>query len=273
VIRTLRRRYPLAELLVAGVAVEGDGAPAAIASGLAEVSRSGADVVLLVRGGGSYEDLMPFNAELVARAIVACSVPVVTGIGHEPDTSIADMVADARTSTPTAAAEAVAPSCTEVASALAREQRALGRALSARVRSATHRVALLAEREVLRDPRSVLGPAAQAIDLAALRLERALPVRLARDGQRLAFAREGLLRLGRALPERPRASIAMASARLGDLSPLAILGRGYAVCFADNGTRLVKSVGDVSVEDVISVRVGDGAVSASVTGITTLEER
>ena len=99
--RCAARRYPLAELLFAGVTVEGERAPSALVEGIERVSAEGAEVVLLVRGGGSYEDLMPFNAEIVARAVAACPVPVVTGIGHEPDTSIADMVADLRASTPT----------------------------------------------------------------------------------------------------------------------------------------------------------------------------
>ena len=97
-------------VLVAGGAVEGRGAAAGIVEGMRCVVRGGAELVLVVRGGGSFEDLMPFNDEGLARAIVACPVPVVTGIGHEPDTSIADMVADVRASTPTAAAEAASPS-------------------------------------------------------------------------------------------------------------------------------------------------------------------
>lgn len=107
VLRTLRRRYPLARILFAGVPVEGPGAADGLVDGLAKVVFAGAEVVLLVRGGGSFEDLMPFNDRRLARTIAACPVPVVTGIGHEPDTSIADMVADVRASTPTAAAEAV----------------------------------------------------------------------------------------------------------------------------------------------------------------------
>ena len=100
VLRTLRRRYPLARILFAGVPVEGPGAADGLVDGLAKVVFAGAEVVLLVRGGGSFEDLMPFNDRRLARTIAACPVPVVTGIGHEPDTSIADMVADVRASTP-----------------------------------------------------------------------------------------------------------------------------------------------------------------------------
>lgn len=272
VIRTLRRRYPLAELLVAGVAVEGEGAPAAIVEGIEAASRCSADVVLLVRGGGSYEDLMPFNAEEVARAVAACPVPVVTGIGHEPDNSIADMVADVRASTPTAAAEAVAPSLDEVSSVLTRERRALARALQNRVQAAALRVARLAERPVLRDPHAVLGPAEQALDFYEMRLRRAIPERLARDAQRVERARERLQVVGPRLVERPEVAMRLRESRLSDLSPMAILGRGYSICYADDGS-VVKSVAGVSAGDAIKVRVNDGHVLAGVTATEELEER
>lgn len=107
--RTLARRNPLVVIDVVGCAVQGDHAPRTIVDALGRAAADAPDAVLLVRGGGSFEDLMAFNDESVARAVAACPVPVVTGIGHEPDNSIADMVADRRCSTPTAAAESVAP--------------------------------------------------------------------------------------------------------------------------------------------------------------------
>jgi exodeoxyribonuclease VII large subunit len=272
VIRTLRRRYPLAELLVAGVSVEGDGAPAAIAEGLRVAGECCPDVVLLVRGGGSYEDLMPFNAEEVARAVVASPVPIVTGIGHEPDTSIADMVADLRTSTPTAAAEAVAPSMSELEGALVRERRALGRALEARVRTAAHRVARLAERPVLRDPHAVLGAALQAIDDAQRRLTRAIPERLGRDNQRVAAHRDRLRRAGARLLERPRAEQGRRAAALDALSPLAILARGYSATFSDDGHTVIKQISQVKADGHVQVRVSDGRIHATVTTTTPKEE-
>jgi len=264
VIRTLRRRYPIAELVIAGVAVEGDSAVAAIVEGLRIAAEAEPDVVLLVRGGGSYEDLMPFNAEAVARAVVACPVPVVTGIGHEPDTSIADMVADLRASTPTAAAEAVAPSCDELAAVVAREQRALGRALAHRTDVAAQRLARLAERPVLRDPRALLVPAAQAIDFASAGLRRAMSERLDRDAERLAYARDRAVRVAGRLSERHEAAVRMSAARLDDLSPLAILGRGYAVCFASDGSTVVRDARDLGQGDNIVVRLGQGRVGATV---------
>jgi len=264
VIRTLRRRYPIAELVIAGVAVEGDSAVAAIVEGLRIAAEADPDVVLLVRGGGSYEDLMPFNAEAVARAVVSCPVPVVTGIGHEPDTSIADMVADVRASTPTAAAEAVAPSCDELAALIAREQRALGRALAHRTDVAAQRLARLAERPVLRDPRALLVPAAQAVDFASTGLRRAMSERLDRDAERLAYARGRVVRVATRLTEQHEGAIRMAAARLDDLSPLAILGRGYAVCFASDGTTVVRNADDLAPGDGIVVRLGHGRVDATV---------
>jgi exodeoxyribonuclease VII large subunit len=272
VLRTLRRRYPLAELLVAGVAVEGDGAPAAIVEGLRAASACSADVILLVRGGGSYEDLMPFNAEEVARAVAACPVPVVTGIGHEPDNSIADMVADLRASTPTAAAEAVAPAMSELEGALGRERRALGRALEGRVRTAAMRVARLAERPVLRDPHAVLGPVEQALDEAERRLNRAIPERLARDAQRVVVARDRLLRSGTRLLEKPAAQRDRRHAALDALSPLEILKRGYSATFADDKHTVIKHITQVAPGDVIHVRVSDGLIGTTVTATEPLEE-
>ncbi len=265
VLRTLCRRYPLAELLVAGVQVEGDGAPAALVEGLTVAQQAGPDVILLVRGGGSYEDLMPFNAEEVARAIAGSTVPVVTGIGHEPDTSIADMVADLRASTPTAAAEAVAPSFDELVAIVARERRAIARALQARVDRLGHQISRLAERPVFTDPYAILGPAAQRIDAAGARLERALPERIARERQRMGFAHDRLASVGPRITERAAAKLGLAAARLEDLSPLAILARGYSASFADDGRTVVRSVGQVSAGDRLYVRVSDGRIGCVVT--------
>ncbi len=268
VLRTLRRRYPLAELLVAGVAVEGEGAPDAIAEGLRVAEQAEPDLILLVRGGGSYEDLMPFNTEVVARAIARCRVPVVSGVGHEPDTSIADMVADLRASTPTAAAEAAAPSIEELGLALMRERRALGRALQARVQSASHRVARIAGRPAFCDPHALLGPVAQTVDMARVRLEAALPQRLARDAQRVSHARARLATVGTVITERAAARVGLGAARLEDLSPLAILARGYAAGFAEDGRTVIRSVGQVAPGDRMIVRVSDGHIGCTVTDTT-----
>ena len=236
VLRTLRRRFPLARVLVAGVAVEGSNAPAGIVEGMRAVVRAGAEVVLVVRGGGSFEDLMPFNDEGLARMIAKCPVPVVTGIGHEPDTSIADMVADLRASTPTAAAEAVSP---------ARES--LGRLFEARSSSLPANLA--------RDEASV---ARQRERLAC-----ALPASLDRSRTRLEHERERLASCGGALVPRFGQQAALAAARLHDLSPLAVLGRGYAIARTEDGA-VVKSVEAAPPGTAVDVAVADGVLACRV---------
>jgi len=273
VLRTLKRRYPLAELLVAGVQVEGDGAEAAIVEGMRVAAASSPDVVLLVRGGGSYEDLMPFNSEAVARAVATCPIPVVTGIGHEPDTSIADMVADLRASTPTAAAEAVSPSVEELAATLSSRRSALARALQMHVARSAHRVARLAERPAFADPHSLLGPAAQAMDMASMRLRRALPEQMARDERRLDYARGRLAQAGPLAVERAGVRVGLMAARLDDLSPVAILARGYSASFLDSDRSVVRSVRQVAPGDRMSVQVSDGRIRCAVEDIESEETR
>ncbi len=264
VIRTLRRRYPLAELLIAGVAVEGADAARSILEGLTAAQAASPDVILLVRGGGSYEDLMPFNHELVARAVAASTAPVVTGIGHEPDISIADMVADLRASTPTAAAESVAPSSGEMSGSLEQTRRLLGRALSHRVQAAEHRLTLLSRRPVFLHPNVVLGSRWQRLDATRTALHRAIPGRFERDGQRLRYVGDRLSRVGPHITGRAGDSVARSAERLHDLSPLAILGRGYAVCFKDERRTVVRSPLDVAAGDRVSVRVADGRIGCVV---------
>ena len=137
--RTLRRRNPLVELICVGAKVQGEGAPAELIEGLRRAAAivPAPDCILLVRGGGSFEDLMTFNDEALARAVAACPVPVVTGIGHEPDTSICDMVSDRRASTPTAAAESVAPAITDLIDVLRTREQRLARSFSGIVEGAS----------------------------------------------------------------------------------------------------------------------------------------
>lgn len=267
VLRTLRRRYPLAEVLVAGIPVEGECAPAAIVDGLRVAAEAYPDVILLVRGGGSYEDLMPFNAESVARAIAASPVPVVSGVGHEPDVTIADMVADVRASTPTAAAESSAPSIEALRAALGREGRALGRALLHRTQDAAHRVARIAERPAFKDAYALLGPTAQSLDEARARLASALPLRIERDTRRLDTVRLRLSGAGQRFIERHQSAVALQAARIDDLSPLKILGRGYAAAFTSDGKTVVRSIEQVAVGQSITLRLSDGNIGCDVTHV------
>lgn len=171
VLRTLRRRYPLARIVFAGVQVEGKQAPALLTQALDALASSGAEVVLLVRGGGSFEDLMPFNDEALVRKVASMPVPVVTGIGHEPDTSIADMVADVRASTPTAAAEAVSPHMADIDESI----QALYARMTGSLTNRLHRSVVfldgIASRPLFKDPDQLFASEAQAADMLQERLE------------------------------------------------------------------------------------------------------
>ena len=166
VLRTLRRRWPLARVVLAGVPVEGAGAPAALCEGLRCVVSAGAQVVLLVRGGGSFEDMLPFSDESVARMVAACPVPVVTGIGHEPDTCIADMVADVRASTPTQAAQFASPSPEELRALFDSSAKGMAAGLSRSVSAAQLRLSAVAHRPLFTDPEALLANQSMGLDQA-----------------------------------------------------------------------------------------------------------
>ncbi|MBR3690381.1 MAG: exodeoxyribonuclease VII large subunit [Eggerthellaceae bacterium] len=300
VLRTLRRRYPMAQVMLAGVPVEGAQAPRYLQEGIRCVVQHGAEVVLVVRGGGSFEDLMPFNDEGLARCIASCSVPVVTGIGHEPDTSIADMVADVRASTPTAAAEAVAPDQASISAQVdSCAQRLSSRLLSRIERSQLHLDRVLA-RDLFSRPESVFSSYALMFDDLASRLPLAIPRALERDRILLDSKEDRLYRVMPNLFSRHRASIeavsvrldrgikdalecrkrqiALTASRLNDLSPLAVIARGYGMARDADG-RLVKSIDDISAGDEFTLQLSDGEVVSHVlstnrvdTGVYNLKE-
>lgn len=266
VLRTLRRRFPVATVCLAGVPVEGANAPQGIIEGLRCVVAAGSQVVLVVRGGGSFEDLMPFNDEALARAIAACPVPVVTGIGHEVDTSIADMVSDVRASTPTAAAEAVSPSTESLESLFSSRAGSLRTAVGRRIEMLGASVDSLSKRPLFVDPLSLFVSDAQALDIATERLMRALPASMQRERTRLDTARERLCALGPRTLDRQKAVLATAASRLEDLSPLGTIARGYSIARNDEG-QIVKSINQAPAGSSITVSVSDGVLACEVTSV------
>ncbi|NHM13665.1 exodeoxyribonuclease VII large subunit [Xiamenia xianingshaonis] len=309
-LRTLRRRFPLSRVVVAGVPVEGPQAARAMMTGLRAAYDAGAEVILLGRGGGSFEDLMPFNDEKLAITISRCPVPVITGIGHEPDTTIADMVADLRASTPTAAAEAASPAREALEEQFSAQALALGRAVRTTVSQLRSHVAHVATRPVFQDPQALFATDAQTLDYATSRMARALsllavqdrdrvaslarrmaasiPRNLERDRSALTLAQSRLAaampataaraaddveRAGDALFRAADAelarfghNIALRAARLHDLSPLAVLARGYAVA-RDEAGGVVKSVDAATVGSPLFVSVSDGTLHCTVDAV------
>ena len=241
VLRVAAGRHGGTPLLLAPTRVQGAGAEEEIAAALAAVAgRPDVDVVLLVRGGGSLEDLQAFNHELVARAIRASPVAVVCGVGHEVDVTIADLAADLRAPTPSAAAAAAVPDGAALRERLGERSRHLVQALSG----------------VLETAASHLGQQRRALRALAPR------ARLALQQARLGAAARALRRGGAARLEAGLARLGSLTGRLDSLSPLAVLGRGYALVQRATDGAIVRAPGDVRPGDALRIRLARGELEA-----------
>jgi len=240
---TLRRRYPLAEVILAPSAVQGDAAPLELVQALAALAACmpPPDVILLARGGGSLEDLWAFNDERVVRAVAASPVPVVTGVGHETDVTLVDFASDLRAPTPTGAATLATPDSADLRMGLERLARRLETA--ARQPLLLRRAALDAQKTRLErsSPRQRLANERQRVDMAAERARAAM-------AHRLELARSGLQ--GQ-------------DSRLEALNPLNVLRRGFGLVFQPGGA-LATSVEQVAPGQTVRVRLADGSFSAQV---------
>lgn len=286
-IRVLRRRFENMHLLLYPVRVQGEGAAAEIAAAVNFFSQSKAvDVVIVARGGGSIEDLWAFNEEIVARAIVTCKVPVISGVGHQTDFTIADFVADLRAPTPSAAAELVVKSKAELAERLRNLEHKLAQQARYRVLMAKQALTELLAEPGWRRLEGSLRERAQQVDEMQARLMQVLRDSVAEKRQRLALAAQRALSLDlKGMVERRRLQLAQLqrgliarmglitlglrkqlesfSAQLQQLSPLGVLERGYAIVFDAEG-RVLKSASAVGVGDAISVRLAKGRLEADV---------
>ena len=243
IVNVLRRRYPLVEVVLSPTMVQGDEAPPQIVAAIQVLNQlTDVDAIIVARGGGSLEDLWAFNDERVARAIYASQAPVVTGVGHETDLTIADFVADVRAPTPSAAAEVAVPDQQELRWAVESWRGQLAQFM--RVRIEEGRRALQYQEQVLRR----LSPQTQ-IDSCRQRVDDLMRSALAALKHRLALARERLRTL---------------DSQLQTLSPLATLERGYAITRHLGTGKVVRSVTQVVAGDRLEVRVSDGQFESTV---------
>jgi exodeoxyribonuclease VII large subunit len=288
ILHVLARRFAPAAVLVYPTLVQGAAAAPAIVSALELASSRGeCDVLILARGGGSLEDLWAFNDERVARAIRLCAVPVITGIGHEIDFTIADFAADARAPTPSAAAESVVPDRQTWLGALAHSAHRLEAAVERELRSAASRIGAIRQRLALAHPGVRLAQQQQRLDDLEQRLAGALRSELRSQQGRLAdsFARlvrhapdrlvrdlhaqYGLLagRLSHALQEsvaRAAHRLNLAQRTLDTVSPLATLARGFAIITRPADGALIGNAAEVNVGDEIDARLSHGELRALV---------
>ncbi len=241
ILNVLSRRYPLARVIIAPTLVQGEEAPPQIVEAINALNdHTAVDVIIVARGGGSLEELWAFNDERVARAIYSSKRPVVTGIGHEADFTIADFVADVRAPTPSAAAELVAPDLQEHRRQVQAWRWRLARALGSQV--AAWRQRLVRELRALRSNAPNVDRRRQEVD---------------------ELLRRATGHLRWILQDR-QARLAGLGARLKALSPFATLERGYAIVWQREARRLVASVRQVAAGDALSVQVSDGEFGARV---------
>ena len=241
-IRILRRRYPIAKVLLLPVRVQGVEAPPEIVGAIRYANRwQLADVLIVGRGGGSIEDLWAFNDERVARAIYASDIPVISAVGHEPDVTISDFVADRRASTPSNAAEIAVPDQEELRNRLDSVRQAMAQAVRKTLEKADGQWRALATKRVLTDPMAFIDDRRMQLDSVQQRLG---------------------LTAHRQMSTRQQQFAALA-ASLDALSPLKVLSRGYAMAQAADGA-VLRTSRQVKEGDRIRVRLGQGALACTV---------
>ena len=265
IVKVLRRRHPNAHIIIRPTRVQGEGAAMEIARAIRAIGKvSGVDVVIVGRGGGSIEDLWAFNEEVVARAIAGCPVPTISAVGHETDVTIADFVADLRAPTPSAAAEMVVARKDDFCTHIDRLASRIGVAMHRRLATQDRHAA-----ELRRDLRRLLHArlATRERGYRALRLTLEtfdVRKRFAAIRTRLVGA-DGRLSVAVARHQHAaRARLGATPARLDSLSPLAVLGRGYAVCWNADRTAIIRDAGAVEPGDRVQVTLERGSLDCNV---------
>lgn len=290
VVKTINRRFPPAHVFIRGVRVQGEGAVEEICSALRFFnSEFDVEVIILARGGGSIQDMEPFNSEEVARTIAAMSVPVITGVGHEPDVSIADLVADRRASTPTAAAEAAVPEKKEIDAFLKKSTGALLEFSTSRISFCERHLNSIRNRPLYRSYAFLLGPFMQRLESCSRRLYESPRRGLAKSQNRLELVSKNPIyrkpdmllapwrtrlwalrsRISKAkgpVFESKKSVLEAAKARCEALSPLSILERGYSIVFKKSSGEIIRSSQQTEVGEELNIRLGEGRLDANVTG-------
>jgi exodeoxyribonuclease VII large subunit len=289
ILRVVERRYANLEIAIYPARVQGPEAVAEIVRGIRALNAAGGfDVLIVARGGGSLEDLWPFNEELVARALAASKIPTISAVGHETDFTIADFVADLRAPTPSAAAERVVGAKDELSARIDALHRRADAALGLRVARVRARVAALTQHRVFEAERGRIRNQAQRVDELARRAQAGLLRRVerARERYRRTGDRLEAFRWDRQIAERRgrlaghaarlvdlarqqvaarRGAVGRMAGKLDSLSPLAVLSRGYALVWDASG-RLLRDPAEVEAGDPLRIRVQGGTLAARVTG-------
>jgi exodeoxyribonuclease VII large subunit len=287
ILHVINRRFANVHVIIYPARVQGAEAAPEIAAGIAALDRYGVDVMIVGRGGGSLEDLWPFNEEVVVRAVYHANTPIISAVGHEIDFSLCDFAADVRAPTPSAAAELVVQERAGLVQRLDTHRIRLGRALRQRLEGTRYRVQRAGDSYVFRRPEEMFRERGQRCDDLRMRLEQEMRARtgesrvrveragrglallsprsqLKRTRERLVDLRRRLLHNGTSTLERMRARLNPARGHLQALSPVAVLERGYALAFKQDTGELIRDASQLHTGDALDVRFGKGAAEVAV---------
>ena len=251
IINILGRRFPLCRPVLYPSLVQGDGAPANIIAGIDYFNETkSADVLIVGRGGGSIEDLWAFNDEALCRRVAASQIPIISAVGHETDFTLCDFAASVRAPTPSAAAELAVPESAELARKIGNVQTRMELLCTQKIKLSRERLARLASSRSLTSPMNLIDDKRMALGVAE---------------EKLYSRMEKIL-------ERKKAMLGASAAKLDALNPLSVVARGYSAVFADDG-KLIKSVEQTKVGQMVSFMLTDGKISAEVKTVEQNERK
>ena len=265
IMTTVQRRYPIAEIVLYPAIVQGDGAVPSLTAQMTAVAESGDyDVLIMGRGGGSIEDLWAFNEEAVARQMLTMPMPIISSVGHETDTTIADFIADQRAATPTAAAELATPvPLADLWLGIQQMQQRLVNQMQRQVVNSQERLQRLQNSYVLTQPARLYEGYLQRLDIAQQRLQQSVVTLVTQRRHQFDLIAPRLTNAMTRQTENAEQRVGKAVAGLQLVSPLAILARGYSVVEQDG--HILNSVADVTLQEDVLIRLADGQVTATVT--------
>ncbi len=263
ILSTIKRRYPIVEVLLFPCLVQGDNAKDDIVRKIRMAEDYNLDVLIVGRGGGSIEDLWPFNEEIVARAIFNCSIPVISAVGHEIDFTIADFVSDLRAPTPTGAAEMAVPNLTDLIALISQFKIRLNESIFKNLNYQKLYLDSIKNSFVIKNPLIMYDGKKQKIDLYIEKLNNLLTSKLDKSKNCLVNIKNNyILKNPKILYESNQINLSNIIAKLELINPLKVLGRGYSVTYKDD--RIINSVKDLKINDIIRVKLSDGEVISKV---------
>jgi len=243
VLNVLNRRFPVAEIVFAGVQVQGDNASPTIIDAIKKLNKTDVDVIIIARGGGSAEDLWPFNDEKLAYAIYDSQIPIISGVGHETDFTICDFVADLRAPTPSVAAELAVPDIREQKYYISALKNALDSAIENNIKEKQYNLEQLTKSTVLKNPEKIIENCELYLDSLITKINMNFKDIFTKNSS----------------------DFAMLCSKLESLSPLKVLARGYSITKKDNN--VIINSKDLSIGDSISIQFADGNAKAKITEV------